>query len=147
MYAYKDVCSLTKHCATTDLNVHLQRFMYTANKVKINRFECTLSRMKVHLKSLYAFLIQSWMYTCNKVIHSKKDKCTLEIECTYWPLTLSISSQNLYRIFSTVSCKTHNFYLIWKEHIRRIFFYFEITCMTTDLIIYMEKLLSSDWLR
>ena len=35
MYVYKDVCSLTKQCASTDLNVHLQRFMYTANKVEI----------------------------------------------------------------------------------------------------------------
>ena len=35
MYVYKDVCSLTKQCVSTDLNVHLQRFMYTANKVEI----------------------------------------------------------------------------------------------------------------
>ena len=42
MYVYRDVCSITKQCASTDLNVHLQRFMYTANKVKIYRLECTL---------------------------------------------------------------------------------------------------------
>ena len=59
MYAYKDVCSRTKHCASTDFNVHLQRVNYTANKVRIYRFECTLSKMNVHLKSLSAFLIQS----------------------------------------------------------------------------------------
>ena len=86
MFTYK-----LKHCASTDLNVHLQGFMYKANTVKIYRFECTLSKMYVHLKSLYAFLIQSWMYTCNEVILTKKDECILEIECTYWPLALGIS--------------------------------------------------------
>ena len=35
MYVYKDVRSLTKQRASTDLNVYLQRFMYTANKVEI----------------------------------------------------------------------------------------------------------------
>ena len=37
----------------------LQKFMYTANIVKIYRFECTLSKMKVHLERLCAFLIKS----------------------------------------------------------------------------------------
>ena len=50
MYVYKDVCSLTKQCASTDLNVHLQRFMYTANKVEI---------------------LQIWRYTF-------KDECTFK---------------------------------------------------------------------
>ena len=61
MFAYKDdmFTYKLKHCASTDLNVHLQGFMYKANTVKIYRFECTLSKMYEHLKSLYAFLIQS----------------------------------------------------------------------------------------
>ena len=58
MYTYKDVCSLTKQYASTDLNVHLQKFMYTANIVKIYGFDCTLSKMKVHLTCLCAFLIE-----------------------------------------------------------------------------------------
>ena len=60
MYTYKDVRSLTKQYASTDLNVHLQKkFLYTANIVKIYGFECTLSKMKVHLTCLCAFLIES----------------------------------------------------------------------------------------
>ena len=43
---------------STDLNVHLQKFMYTANIVKIYGFDCTLSKMKVHLTCLCAFLIE-----------------------------------------------------------------------------------------
>ena len=89
MYGHKDVCSLAKQCASPDLNVHLKQFMYTANKVKIYRFECTLSKINVHLKHLCAFLIQSWMYTYKKVVHTKKDECTPE--STYWPLTLGIA--------------------------------------------------------
>ena len=50
MYVYKDVRSLTKQCASTDLNVHLQRLMYTANKVEI---------------------LQIWRYTF-------KDECTFK---------------------------------------------------------------------
>ena len=62
------------------LKVHLQGFMYTANKVKIYRVECTLTKMYAHLKSLCAFQIQSWMNTRNEVVQSNKDKCTFEAE-------------------------------------------------------------------
>ena len=118
MYAYRDVCWLTKQCASTDLNALLQRFMYTANKVNIYRFECTLSKMNVHLESLCAFLIQSWLNTCNKAVHTKKDECHLKLNVFTDRLHLAYPSQNLYGMFSTVSCKSHNFYLIWKELIR-----------------------------
>ena len=124
MYAYRDVCWLTKQCASTDLNAHLQRFMYTANKVNIYRFECTLSKMNVHLESLCAFLIQSWLNTCNKAVHTKKDECTLEIECIYWPLTLGISISKFVRNIFHCLMQKSNFYLIWKELIRRIFLLF-----------------------
>ena len=73
MHSYKDLCTQPTKLIFTDLNVHFQRWMYMC------------------------LLIQSWLNTCNKAVHTKKDECTLEIECIYWPLTLGISISKFVR--------------------------------------------------
>ena len=125
-------------------NVCVQRCMFTYKAMCLNRFECTLTKIYVHSQQSWNFTdlkvhFQRWMYIwkvyepfkyrvkyslVTKLYILRKMNAHLKLNVLTDHLHLAYLSQSLYRIFPTVSCKSHNFYFIWKGHIRRIFLLF-----------------------
>lgn len=120
-YTYKDLCTQPTKLKFTELNVHLQRCMFTW-------------KVYVPFKYRVEWTLGTKLYSLIKMnAHLKLNKLNGHFN-------LANSSQNLYNIFSTDSdlnpaCKSHIYFFNMKRaYQENVFFAFEITCMIKDQI-------------